>query len=110
MADLRINQSTPISASGLSSRQNSVELSEEKKKELKKLQTACMDFESIFTYQMMKEMRKTIKKTAFIHGGNAEEIFSDMLDQERSKDVTLGIGDILFNQLSKAILPTTRRR
>ncbi len=83
-------------------------LPEEKKKELEKLRRACSDFESIFMHQMLKEMRKTVKKTGLIHGGQAEEIFSDMLDQERSKTMTIGLGDMLFMQLSKAVVPSKR--
>ncbi len=83
-------------------------LPEAKKKELEKLKKACSDFESIFMHQMLKEMRKTVKKTGLIHGGQAEEIFSDMLDQERAKSMTIGLGDMLFMQLSKAIVPPKR--
>ncbi len=83
-------------------------LTEDKKKELKKLESACNDFESIFVLQMMKEMRKTVHKTGLTDGGMAEEIFQDMLDQERSKTATLGLGSLLFQQLSRGIIPPTR--
>jgi flagellar protein FlgJ len=53
-------------------------------------------------------MRKTVNKTGMIHGGQAEEIFSDMLDQERAKSMSIGIGDMLFMQLSKSIVPTKK--
>lgn len=86
------------------------ELPENKKKELAKLKSACADFESIFMQQMLKEMRKTVKKTGMVHGGQAEEIFSDMLDEERSKTMEIGLGDILFMQLSKAIVPPVKSR
>lgn len=86
------------------------ELPEAKKKELEKLKGACADFESIFMHQMLKEMRKTVKKTGMVHGGQAEEIFSDMLDEERSKTMQIGLGDILFMQLSKAIIPPVKPR
>lgn len=86
------------------------ELTPEKKKELESLKKACNDFESIFTYQLLKEMRKTVNRTGLIHGGQAEEVFSDMLDQERAKGVMLGLGDLLFTQLSKQITPSPRRR
>jgi flagellar protein FlgJ len=59
-------------------------------------------------HQMLKEMRKTVNKTGMIHGGQAEEIFSDMLDQERAKSMSIGIGDMLFLQLSKSIVPTKK--
>jgi Rod binding domain-containing protein len=86
------------------------DLPPEKQKELKKLETACNDFESIFVYQLLKEMRKTVNKTGMVHGGRAEEIFSDMLDQERAKGVPIGIGSILFQDLSRAIVPPARPR
>ncbi len=81
---------------------------EEKKKELEKLRNACADFESIFMHQMLKEMRKTVDKSGMIHGGQAEEIFADMLDQERAKTMSVGIGNMLFMQLSKAVVPTKK--
>ncbi|MBF0548135.1 MAG: rod-binding protein [Candidatus Riflebacteria bacterium] len=82
----------------------------EKQKELKKLKNACNEFESLFTYQLMKEMNKTVHKTGLVNGGKAEDIFSDMLDQERSKKLNLGLGDLLFKQLSQTILPQKRNR
>jgi Rod binding domain-containing protein len=42
------------------------ELPEAKKKELGKQKNACSEFESIFMHQMLKEMRKTVKKTGMI--------------------------------------------
>ncbi|OGK12516.1 MAG: hypothetical protein A2W80_19115 [Candidatus Riflebacteria bacterium GWC2_50_8] len=86
------------------------ELPDAKKKELGKLKKACSDFESIFMHQMLKEMRKTVKKTGMVHGGQAEEIFADMLDQERSKSMSIGLGNILFMQLSRSIVPPERPR
>lgn len=80
------------------------DLPEAKQKELGKLKNACSEFESIFMHQMLKEMRKTVDKNSMIHGGQAEEIFSDMLDQERAKSMKIGLGDMLFRQLSKPIL------
>ncbi|RCK77247.1 MAG: hypothetical protein OZSIB_3058 [Candidatus Ozemobacter sibiricus] len=86
------------------------QLPPEKKEELAKLNAACKDFESIFVFQLMKEMRKTVNKTRLVHGGFAEEVFTDMLDQERSRSYSLGISNILFKQLSQAIVPPPRRR
>ncbi len=68
-------------------------------KDLEKLREACEDFESIFAYQMLKEMRKTLNKNTLVNGGQAEEIFSDMLTQERAKTAKLGLADLLFSQL-----------
>lgn len=85
------------------------ELSDEKKKELQKLETACKDFESIFVMQMMKEMKKTVHKTGLVSGGMAEDVFSDMLDQERSKSASIGVGQILFQDLARSIVPPKRK-
>jgi flagellar protein FlgJ len=87
---------------------NIEDLSDSKKKELEKLREVCSDFESIFMQQMLKEMRKTVDKTSLTHGGQAEEIFSDMLDSERAKDMKVGLGDMLFSQLSKNIIKSNK--
>lgn len=100
---------TPLTARR-SLRAQTTEVSEEKKKELEKLKGACKDFESIFMLQLMKEMKKTVQKTRLIDGGFAEEVFTDMLDQERSKGVAIGLGDMLYQQLSRAITQTARKR
>jgi flagellar protein FlgJ len=107
-----IKRSLPLST-GVSARaavKNFDELPESKKKELQKLEAACNDFESIFVYQMMKEMKKTVHKTGLVSGGQAEDIFSDMLDQERAKQSPIGMGQILFKELSRSILPPPRKR
>ena len=86
------------------------DLPESKKQELTKLKDACSEFESIFMHQMLKEMRKTVDpKNSLVYGGQAEEIFSDMLDQERAKDIKIGLGDMMFKQLSQSIISTTTR-
>ncbi|HNV69845.1 MAG TPA: rod-binding protein [Candidatus Ozemobacteraceae bacterium] len=55
-------------------------------------------------------MKKTVHKTRLIDGGFAEEVFSDMLDQERSKGIAIGLGDMLYQQLSRAITQPARKR
>ena len=86
------------------------ELPESKKQELKKLKEACSEFESIFMHQMLKEMRKTVDpKNSLVYGGQAEEIFSDMLDQERAKEMKIGLGDMMFRQLSQSIISSTSK-
>ncbi|MBF0498953.1 MAG: rod-binding protein [Candidatus Riflebacteria bacterium] len=106
MADLKIGQGTflPLTNVKRGSRPvREAELTPEKKKELSKLKSACKDFESLFTYQLMKEMRKTVNQTGLIHGGQGEDVFSDMLDQERAKSMSLGLGDMLYSQLSRVV-------
>ncbi len=100
----------PLSAGNRAAIRNYDQLPDDKKRELGKLESACRDFESIFVLQMMKEMRKTVNKARLIDGGFAEEVFTDLLDQEKSRSFSLGVGNILFRQLSQAIVPPPRRR
>lgn len=70
----------------------------------KRLEEACAEFESLFIYQVMKQMRKTIVQTKLISGGKGEEIFTSMMDEEISKQVSLrqglGLRDVLIEQLT----------
>jgi murein DD-endopeptidase MepM/ murein hydrolase activator NlpD len=62
----------------------------------KNLRKACQDFESIFTYQLLKSMRRTVDKCALFSGGMGEDIYESMLDQEISKSVS----DMGYNSLA----------
>jgi flagellar protein FlgJ len=67
----------------------------------------CKEFESIFVKMMLKEMRKSVdKKDSLLSGGWAEDIYSDMLDDEYSKSMAknagFGLADQLYKQLSRS--------
>lgn len=70
----------------------------------KELRAAAAEFESLFINQMMKSMRETIGKSELFHGGNAEDIYTSMLDTELSKNMAksggIGLADMLLRQLS----------
>ena len=71
----------------------------------KKLKEACKQFESVFTYEILKSMRNSIQKCDLFSGGQAEEIYQSMLDQELSKNMA-GQGDnsianMLYQQLKQ---------
>jgi len=70
-----------------------------------KLYEQCREFESIFVNMMLKEMRGTVEKSGLIDGGQAEEIFSDMLYDEYAKDMTraagFGLADAVYMELSR---------
>ncbi len=69
----------------------------------KELKKACRDFEAVFTYQLLKSMRRTIEKCDLFHGGQGEDIYESMLDQELSKDLagigSSSLGNLLYQQL-----------
>jgi len=75
---------------------------EQKAGELKK---ACEDFESVFTYQLLKSMRSTVDKCELFHGGQGEEIYQEMLDQELAGSMSGGgsnsIANMLYEQLKR---------
>ena len=59
-----------------------VALTEEKKKNDEEVQEKFNEFvgQTLFG-QLLKSMRKTVGKPAYFHGGQAEEIFQQQLDQ-----------------------------
>lgn len=52
------------------------------KAEMKKV---ADEFESMFLTLVMKSMRNTVQKSGLMDGGNAEDIYKSMLDDEYSK-------------------------
>ncbi|WKC85658.1 rod-binding protein [Borreliella lusitaniae] len=83
---------------------NPVEIkSSQKNKELKK---AALEFEAIFIKQMLESMKKTLNKNQnLLNGGQVEEIFEDMLYEQRAKQMaesqSFGIANLIYNQLQK---------
>ena len=75
------------------------------KQDDKKLRKVCMEMESLFVKQMLSTMRKTVHKSGFIDGGNAERIFTDMLDSKyamkMSKSHSFGLAGMMYSQLSR---------
>ena len=78
-----------------------------KKKQEGKLWDACIQAESIFVGQMLKQMRSTVEKGGLINGGQTEEIFTDMLYDEyatsMSKTANFGIAKSMYEQMSKML-------
>ena len=69
----------------------------------RRLHKACLEFESLLLYEMVKSMRRTISKSDLLHGGHAEETYEQLLDQELCRSFGgqrgLGIADALYQQL-----------
>jgi murein DD-endopeptidase MepM/ murein hydrolase activator NlpD len=70
-----------------------------------KLKKACQEFESVFTYQLLKSMRATIDKSDLLHGGQGEDIYESMLDEELAKRIQdwgpNSLSYALYEQLKK---------
>lgn len=71
----------------------------------KKLKKACSDLEAIFVNMMFRQMRNTVQKCGLFGGSFAEEMYEDMLFENYANEVSrsngIGLGDILYRQLSK---------
>jgi peptidoglycan hydrolase FlgJ len=70
-----------------------------------KLREACTEFQALFIKQMLDSMRSTIDKQGLLNGGQAEEIFEDMLYDEYAKKISktasLGLDDMIYRELSQ---------
>ncbi|MCX7678951.1 MAG: rod-binding protein [Spirochaetes bacterium] len=72
----------------------------------RRLWNACVELESIFVARMLKEMRNTLNpQSRLLYGGQAEEIFTDMLYDQyaviMSRTSNFGIANLLFRELSR---------
>jgi len=72
-----------------------------------KLREVCNNLESIFLNMMFKSMRSTVQKSDLLGDSFATETYEDMLyenfAEEASKAKGLGLGEILYKQLSANI-------
>lgn len=71
-----------------------------------KLMDACREFESIFLYMMLKEMKKTVPDDGIIEKSQGTIIFEEMHLEELSKEMTkgsnsIGISKMLYDQFKK---------
>lgn len=75
------------------------------KTEDQQLREAAQDFEAVFLFQVLKQVRNTIHREDFLNGGVAEDMFTGMLDEEYAKVMartgTTGLSNVLYQQLSR---------
>jgi len=72
-----------------------------------KLREACKEFEAIFIEYMLKVMRRSIPKSNLFKRELSEEIYTSLFDEKIAEEVAkvkgLGIGDMLYKELSRLI-------
>jgi peptidoglycan hydrolase FlgJ len=73
-----------------------------------KLKKVCADFESIFTYSLMKSMRKSVPEGGVIPKSSARGNWEMMMDQKIAESVSqkgqgLGLQTVLFEQMKKRL-------
>lgn len=71
-----------------------------------KLKEACRDFEAVFINKLWKQMRSSVPKDGYLHS-KEEDMYVSMFDWEMSRKMSsaggIGLGDMLFEQLSQTL-------
>lgn len=70
------------------------------------IREAAQEFEAVFLFQMLKQVRNSIhKEEGLMNGGMGEEIFTGMLDEEYAKVMansnSTGLADVIYRQMSR---------
>ena len=73
-----------------------------------KLRKVCADFESIFTYNLMKSMRKSIPDGGFLNKSSIRQNWEMIMDQKIADSISqkgqgLGLQAMLYNQMKKKL-------
>jgi flagellar protein FlgJ len=78
------------------------------------LKNACRDFESLFVNYLLKQMRRTVPQDGLFGGGQAEKIYTSMMDSEVAKEISrqrgLGLAPMMYHQMMAAINETTTKK
>jgi peptidoglycan hydrolase FlgJ len=72
------------------------------------LKAVAIEFESLFTKQMLDSMRATLSPDDdLFYGGMAQDIFQDMLYEEyarmMAKTGSLGVADLIYSQYEQTL-------
>lgn len=73
----------------------------ESEESTERLEEEVANFTALFVKQMFDSMRDTVPESDFIDGGFAEDVFTDMLDQEISE---MGSEQSTFKRLNEVLL------
>lgn len=78
----------------------------------RKLREAAADFEAVFLSLMLSQMRKAVPKSGLWDGGQGEQVFQGLLDQEYTKRAAmsgegLGIGRMVYEALRRPSMQAT---
>lgn len=76
--------------------------------EKQRLQKATREFESFFTYYLMKTMRKTVPESSMaggapLSGSSGKDVFTDMFDMEIARSLSLSRGRSLSNLMFESM-------
>ncbi|OGH99425.1 MAG: hypothetical protein A2104_02380 [Candidatus Melainabacteria bacterium GWF2_32_7] len=73
------------------------------------LRKTASDFEAVFIKQFLETMDSTVRKSELFHGGQAENIFKSMLNDEVAKNIasnpttSFGLAEQIYQQMKDRI-------
>lgn len=74
-----------------------------KNKEDDKLYQTCQELESVFLARVLDSMRSTISRSSLLSRGLADDVYESMLYDEYAQNISksgsIGLADILYQQL-----------
>jgi flagellar protein FlgJ len=69
----------------------------------KTLARACADFEALFLQQLFARMRATVPRSELSGGGQAEALYTEMLDGELARSMAqgrgIGLAEMMYRQI-----------
>jgi flagellar protein FlgJ len=69
-----------------------------------KISEVCKEFESLFLNYLLKEMRTTIPKSGLWEGGQTEQIYTSMFDENLSRELAQHGGIGLAQIIQKGVM------
>lgn len=76
------------------------------------LQEACTEFESLFLYQLLKEMRATIPDDGYLGKSMQSETYTSLFDIEIARRLSaqkgIGLADFLMQQMANRLSENSR--
>jgi flagellar protein FlgJ len=83
------------------------QLAERKSASQEALQHAADQFEALFLYYLLSEMRKTVPDNDLLGDRRGEKLFQSMLDQEIAdhsvKAQSIGLAKLIYEQMSRYV-------
>lgn len=81
----------------------------------RKLREACAGFEALMLKQILTLARQSIPKSGLMDGGYGEEMFQSIHDDQIAQKMagstnSMGFGDMLYRQLSQALVPQSKEK
>jgi flagellar protein FlgJ len=82
-------------------------------KDKEQLKEACNEFEAILLGHLLRSMKATIPKGGFLAKGTATKLFEEMLDDQLAREIakssSLGLGQMMLQELAEKEAPKSSK-